>query len=229
MKLNDQKPEKIIKGEMGGLYIHSIFDTIQGEGPFSGVPATFIRLSGCNLQCPFCDTDYTSKAEYLNPSQLVWDSTFSTRNRLVVITGGEPFRQDISRLVNYLANYCFKVQIETNGTLNPRGVFGEWPDIICSPKTKKISSMLEEHITAYKYVIEAGKVSKDDGLPIIALGNRVNGQVARPSQINPKVYITPLDVQDPEENKRHIEEAVNSCIKFGYTFNLQIHKLIGLE
>ena len=53
------------------LEVHSIFYTLQGEGPFCGSPAIFIRLAGCNLQCPGCDTDYTSKREHLSPETIV--------------------------------------------------------------------------------------------------------------------------------------------------------------
>lgn len=58
----------------GALYISGIFATIQGEGPLTGTPAIFIRLSGCNLQCGFCDTDFedTSKLNLFNVA--VFDS-----------------------------------------------------------------------------------------------------------------------------------------------------------
>ena len=54
MKTNTQEPEKIDRDRH--LDVHSIFHTIQGEGPYCGHPAVFIRLAGCNLQCPGCDT-----------------------------------------------------------------------------------------------------------------------------------------------------------------------------
>src|SRR3954467_9071958 len=50
----------LVRSDGNSLSIHSIFYTLQGEGPYSGCPAVFMRLAGCNLQCPGCDTDYTS-------------------------------------------------------------------------------------------------------------------------------------------------------------------------
>ena len=59
---NQQLADKPVLNETGlSLQVNSIFYTIQGEGPFAGRPAIFIRLAGCNLQCPGCDTEYTKR------------------------------------------------------------------------------------------------------------------------------------------------------------------------
>ena len=69
--MNQQAPEKQqLRGD-GLLAVHSIFYTIQGEGPFAGETAVFVRLAGCNLQCPLCDTDYTSDRRMVGPMGLV--------------------------------------------------------------------------------------------------------------------------------------------------------------
>ena len=66
MMTNVQKQEGYSKDLIGNsLEVVDLWQTIQGEGPFAGMRAIFIRLAGCNLQCPFCDTDYTSKRETL--------------------------------------------------------------------------------------------------------------------------------------------------------------------
>ncbi|WP_404603863.1 4Fe-4S cluster-binding domain-containing protein, partial [Raoultella planticola] len=105
MKLNSQTPEK--KDYQSTLEVHSIFSTIQGEGPFCGRPAVFVRLAGCNLQCPGCDTEYTQNRERLNYGSILQNieerlmSTSSNAN-LIVISGGEPFRQNIAPFCDFL-------------------------------------------------------------------------------------------------------------------------------
>ena len=133
----------------GALSVHSIFSSVQGEGPFVGQPAVFVRLHGCNLQCPLCDTNYSYPCAFTKPTPQTLTSTVSAlcgAATLVVITGGEPFRQNLTPFVNALLDQGFRVQIETNGTLFlPRGN-GEDPGfpyyrvtIVCSPKTGKIN------------------------------------------------------------------------------------------
>ena len=80
----------------GGLDVHSIFPTIQGEGPFVGQPAIFIRLAGCNLQCPLCDTEYTEGRIRLSVP-VIFDAVqehIRLFAPLIVITGGEPDKHD---------------------------------------------------------------------------------------------------------------------------------------
>ena len=105
------------KGDGTYLKVHSIFETIQGEGPYSGYQAIFIRLSGCNLACEFCDTEFDDYSILEIHDILKKIKSFEQINPLIVITGGEPFRQNISQLCKLLIINNFKIQIETNGTL----------------------------------------------------------------------------------------------------------------
>lgn len=240
MKTNIQPIEKQIKSDGLTLDVHSIFQTIQGEGPFAGTPCLFIRLAGCNLQCPFCDTEYTGPRSPANIELLVQQARMlSTPSLLVVITGGEPFRQNILPLITLLFEEGFSVQIETNGTLflqkekllhTDRYILHA-TTIVCSPKTGKINKDLAPFIDAYKYVVESELINWDDGLPILALGHSAKPQVARPhpSSKGTIVYVQPVDVQDPILNKMHLEAAKKSCIKFGHTLCVQIHKIIEVE
>ena len=105
--LNIQPIEKLAHPVDGKLDVHSIFFTIQGEGPFTGHPAIFIRLAGCNLQCPKCDTDYTSKRSRMLYQDILGEVRRLTpkthKNRtLIVITGGEPLRQDLHMLLDLI-------------------------------------------------------------------------------------------------------------------------------
>lgn len=114
---NTQPREKQHLASPDLLDVIDVWNTIQGEGPFAGCPATFVRLAGCNLKCTLCDTDYTSKRRVMSLLELVtWIRTLCASD-LVVITGGEPFRQNVNKLVEVLLGYGYKVQVETNGTL----------------------------------------------------------------------------------------------------------------
>ncbi len=111
--MNTQKPTPV-DYVTTDLMVEEIFYTIQGEGPFTGQPALFIRLSGCPLLCSLCDTLYNS----FHPQTVedVVDEAVLRRQmaQLCVITGGEPFRQyPLARLVDALLQHFSTVQIET--------------------------------------------------------------------------------------------------------------------
>lgn len=231
--MNNQKPEKLIPAHPEGeLIIHSIFPTIQGEGIFAGDPATFVRLAGCNLRCPACDTDYTSVAE-LNSVKFIksYIDSVSAPNKLVVITGGEPFRQDISVLVTTLVDAGYRIQIETNGTLPPTYDVNKYSDnvwIMCSPKVGRLHKDLIPHVSAYKYVVGYNEVDLIDGLPTRVLG--LKSRPARPPQEHERlVFIQPMDSKDAEVNGKHLQAAKESALNHGYTLCLQIHKIINVE
>ena len=241
--LNNQKPEGL--GTSDTLQVHSIFETIQGEGPFAGRPAIFVRLAGCNLQCPACDTEYTSVRTEYTPLELVdiLDSMSNSvsnslspywHKKFIVITGGEPFRQRIGKALKVLLMNGYEVQVETNGTLfdpymTSDLIRGRNLHFVCSPKTALLNKHLLASIGAFKYVLKHNQVA-GDGLPITALDHPCSGTVYRPGLTFPrnKIYVQPLDEGNPEANRKNLEAAVNSCKKFGYTFCLQVHKIINL-
>ena len=100
--------------------VSEIFTSFQGEGPYIGTPATFLRLYGCNLNCQWCDTDI-STYEMLSVDDvaeiLMTQMEFNNIN-LLVITGGEPTLQmeEIKRLIKELPE-DIKIQLETNGSI----------------------------------------------------------------------------------------------------------------
>lgn len=96
--------------------IVEVFSSIQGEGLYTGAPAGFIRLAGCNLSCTFCDTDKEAK-EDLDPKEIV--AKLNPDIQTVVITGGEPTIHDLTELVRALRDRSYRIHLETNGTSTP--------------------------------------------------------------------------------------------------------------
>lgn len=239
MLLNKQPISKKARQPKNQLLVHSIFYTIQGEGPFAGYPAIFVRLAGCNLQCPGCDTEYTQGAETLYISEVIdkiayeWGqrgSDYENLPQLIVITGGEPFRQDIAMFANTMIVLGHIVQVETNGTMPPSPGLHEDVKIVCSPKTGTVNPKLFPRITAYKYVTTREDIAQGDGLPDWALFHTAKPRLARPHDgFEGPVYLQPMDEQDEELNKLNQDAVLNSCMKHGHILQLQLHKIIGVE
>lgn len=233
MKLNSQSPEPIV-GAGSTVVVHSIFQTIQGEGPFAGVPAVFVRLAGCNLQCPLCDTEYTSRRTPLSPAIIlayIVESIYP-QPPLVVITGGEPLRQPIGPLCELLLRNGYTVQVETNGTLYRADMPYEHPNfyVVCSPKTHMVNRDLLPYIKAFKYVATAGSLDPVDGLPTQALEHPRKRNLFRAPKNHPaQIFLQPVDEQDEVKNAQNVHAVVRACIQHNHRLCLQIHKLTGLE
>ena len=109
---------------MSKLYpVYEQFESIQGEGLWTGIPASFIRLQGCNLQCPWCDTKETwlGEAQALSTEQIM----AGVQCKHVVVTGGEPLLHDLTELLKALTEAGKLVHIETNGTQKWRDSYPE--------------------------------------------------------------------------------------------------------
>jgi organic radical activating enzyme len=202
-----------VKGDGTILQVQEIFPTVQGEGTHTGVASVFIRLGGCNLACAFCDTEFESFSE-MNLADVMQAVQHHAQDgrKLVVITGGEPFRQPIALLCQALLAEGLHPQIETNGTLwqaLPDGV-----DIVCSPK---LSTPLREdllmRVTAFKFVLAAG-----DNVPEI-------GQ----SRAHAPVWIQPMDEYNEAKNLANLEHVLQLAQDKGYKVSLQTHKIAGID
>lgn len=245
IKQNHQLPEKISLSPAGAVEVHSIFSTIQGEGPFCGHPAIFIRLAGCNLQCPGCDTEYSNRRVEMYPEHIL-EAVMAHRSpnlgrpSLIVITGGEPFRQNIGPMINaLLSTGGYFVQVESNGTLPPpAGVV--WRDsaaapgrggayLVISPKTGAMNAKAEAAACAYKYVACHNDMG-DDGLPNHALGHPAKPRLARPLWAK-TIYLQPMDMgaERTISNQANLTACVESCMANGHVLQLQIHKIIEME
>ena len=107
------------------MKISELFFSIQGEGELTGIPSVFVRTSGCNLRCRWCDTKYSSwtpEGENVDIEELV-QRVRSYPARHVVITGGEPMiAKDIKEFVDLLKQSGKHITIETAGTIAPNGI-----------------------------------------------------------------------------------------------------------
>ena len=106
------------------MRVYETFSSYQGEGSKVGLPCTFVRTAGCNLDCSFCDTDWKVKGEKFNIQ-----TYFSTE--WVWLTGGEPLMQDVTSYVNEWRRRGHKVGLETNGTF---ALPCEFDHVTVSPK-----------------------------------------------------------------------------------------------
>ena len=99
------------------LKINEIFGSIQGEGLDTGRPCTMIRLTGCNLRCSYCDTEYAfTEGTEMDIDEVV-KKTEKFNNKIVEVTGGEPlYQRNTVKLVEKLLDRGFKTLIETNGS-----------------------------------------------------------------------------------------------------------------
>lgn len=188
------------------MRINEIFYSLQGEGFFTGTPAVFIRFSGCNLACSFCDTAHGRYYEATQEDILTVISGYPSRH--VVITGGEPSLQLTADFVDALHGHGYFVQVETNGTKRlPDGV--DW--ITCSPKNGDV---------VYKEVNELKVVYHGKGQDMTAYDG-----------IKASVYsLQPCDVKDEGRNAVIVSEAIEYIKAHPkWRLSLQTHKILNVR
>lgn len=221
-------------GRILHLVAGSPFLTIQGEGPYRGEPAVFIRLHGCNLACTFCDTQFSDPCDPIWQVVSLVEAVRRIRGAasLAVITGGEPMRQNIIPLCEELHMIGMTIQVETAGTLWLPGL-PEYVQLVVSPKTPHINAEVSQRAIAFKYIINADDDIAPHDLcgfvPITATQARARkAPLAGPLRRTP-VYLSPMDCYDPELNKRNIRRTVELALRFGHNAGLQLHKFMGVD
>lgn len=245
-------------GDGTSLRVQAVFPTIQGEGPFVGTPAVFVRLAGCNLRCRFCDTDFESnygdlrRVEPLAAEVLA--HAHALRTGLVVITGGEPLRQNVEPLLCLLIASNLHIQFETAGTLWVQGLdrylHSDWrtyplagASIVTSPKTGVVHPQIRKWTAAWKYIIRVGETSREDGLPIISPQTGLVMTMARPDNTVPphEIFLQPCEEyldsysESGARCTNSVKTAENMVLcsqlarQFGYRVSLQTHKILGIE
>ena len=222
--------------------INDIFYSLQGEGYNTGRAAVFVRFAGCNLRCPFCDTEFDTFREMTDEEILADIQNVVTIERglqtidgrlqtidgglqtidgrlLVVLTGGEPTLQVDEAFVDLLHQHGFEVAMESNGT-RPAPQNLDW--LTVSPKSLPLTPSRR-----------GGK--KPDELKVIFTSPE---DVEQQSAWLPlllegaggRLYLQPCDTGDPERNRI----IINRCIDYikehpQWRLSLQTHKLIGFK
>jgi 7-carboxy-7-deazaguanine synthase len=126
------------------MTICEIFYSIQGESTYSGLPCVFIRTSGCNLRCSYCDTRYAYQGGVDMPVDEILAQVRSYKCRLVEITGGEPLLQeDLNLLISSMLEDGYEVLMETNGSLSIESVD---PRVVKIVDLKCPDSGMSQHI-----------------------------------------------------------------------------------
>lgn len=193
--------------------VNEIFYSLQGEGRNTGCPAVFVRLSGCNLQCSFCDTDFdayhemTAEEIVAEALKLVEGCGNSTHQRpMIVLTGGEPTLQTDTDLVDAFHNADFDfVAMESNGTYEP-------------------PANLDWHTVSPKQDVS---VASCDELKCIFDGE------TDPEQWNVKArfyYLQPCDTGNKDRNRELTAQCVDYIKRHPkWRLSLQTHKLIDIQ
>ena len=189
-------------------HVNEIFYSLQGEGFNVGEPAVFVRFSGCNLACSWCDTDHQqsvemSAAEIVKHVQTLWQG--KKEEIFVVLTGGEPALQVDEPLIDALTSARCYVAIETNGTRElPFGI--DW--ITCSPKLNTFPKL--KHVDEVKVVFDGHS----------------NPELWRKEIHAEHWFLQPLHNGETSNVKETIEYILAHP---QWRLSIQTHKLIGIK
>lgn len=196
--------------------INEIFYSLQGEGHHTGYPSVFIRFSGCNLQCPFCDTHH-NEGLAMNDTDIIRAINLYKAD-WVVLTGGEPslwIDSDFIRLIKQATGK--KVAIETNGTHEiPEGI--DW--VTVSPKTGIEDVIGNPGI----------KVQRADEIKVVDVGQDLEGYFDLPCRGEQTLmYLQPCYVADAKSRKSNTLRTVRRVLEDPrWTLSLQTHRYLGI-
>lgn len=201
------------------MRVNEIFYSLQGEGRYTGTPAVFVRLSGCNMRCWFCDTDFSAYQE-MSEEQIV-DEVLRYPCVHVVITGGEPTIQLTPSLVDLLHQHGRYVMMETNGTLPlAEGCNIDW--ITCSPK-------LDEQNNGSRRV-KTIRIQRIDELKVVYEGEGKQDMSLYEAYEAKEYRLQPCDVKDPKRNQQILEQTIDYILHHPkWKLSLQTHKIINVR
>lgn len=193
--------------------INEIFYSIQGEGSHVGEPAVFVRFSGCNLKCPFCDTDHSDGVP-MSDDEIV-HAVCLYPARWIVLTGGEPSIWIDEQFIQTLHRATHKmIAIETNGTHPlPKGI--DW--VTLSPKTQTVPEC--------KVVIDNA-----DEIKVVDLGQDLEQYFEMPQwHENAKMFLQPCFVDDVEQYRRNLYNTVRRVMSDPrWRISVQLHRFLNI-
>lgn len=190
--------------------INEIFYSIQGEGRNAGRAAVFIRFSGCNIKCPFCDTKH-QKGKEMSDLEII-NQIAKYPCRFVILTGGEPTLYIDADFVDKLHHKGYEVAIETNGTnIVPANV----DFVTLSPKFEFVKNSNIKQLVCNELKVIFNSVNNMDAYNVITAKYK---------------YIQPCDTGDDDTNQMHIVNA----IKFvqdnpDWRLSLQLQKILSIR
>lgn len=190
--------------------INEIFYSIQGEGRNAGRAAVFIRFSGCNIKCPFCDTKH-QKGKEMSDLEII-NQIAKYPCRFVILTGGEPTLYVDADFVDKLHHKGYEVAIETNGTnIVPANV----DFVTLSPKFEFVKNSNIKQLVCNELKVIFNSVNNMDAYNVITAKYK---------------YIQPCDTGDDDTNQMHIVNA----IKFvqdnpDWRLSLQLQKILSIK
>lgn len=220
------------------MNVAEVFYSIQGEGTLTGMPSGFIRFSGCNLRCTWCDTKYASWFPEKEPWTLdtILAEVEKYKTRYIVITGGEPtIHKELPELTRRLKAQGKHITIETNGityvegttcdlmSLSPK-LSHSVADQIEFPQQAKLQAEKRLNIPAfrdwvdnYDYQFKFVVCSKDDVSEIQELVKMIDRDI--PAE---RIFLSPEGV-DSEQIQRISQEVVAACQEHGYRYCSRLH------
>ena len=192
--------------------INEIFYSLQGEGFHAGTPAVFVRFSGCNLRCSFCDTQHQA-GQMMSVQEIVEEVNKYPLAPLVVLTGGEPsLFIDETFVAELKQKMGKKIAIETNGTqLLPSNL--DW--VTLSPKSAFEGGDLEPCVLTYC-----------DELKVIYLGQDLTQYDGIEAKHR---FLQPCFCEDETQRKANMKACVDAVMQNpGWRLSLQIHRVLNI-